>query len=65
MKAVIVYSDISDHLPIALHLETNLIKNIQPNTIVKRVYNEDSVKRFHTDLANMSNHWNLYNMITA
>ena len=58
MKAAIVYSDISDHLPIALHLETNLIKNIQPNTIVKRIYNEDSEKRFHTDLANMSNDWN-------
>ena len=58
MKAAIVYSDISDHLPIALHLETNLIKNIQPNTIVKRIYNEDSEKRFHIDLANVSNDWN-------
>ena len=58
MKTAIVYSDISDHLPIALHLETNLVKNIRPNSIVKRAYDENSVKCFNADLASFNNNWN-------
>ena len=58
MKSTIVYSDISDHLPIALHLETNLVKNVRPNSIVKRFYDQGSIEYFHSDLANIGSSWN-------
>ena len=32
-KSAIVYNDISDHLPIALHLKTSIIKPLLPNII--------------------------------
>ena len=58
MKSAIIYSDISDHLPIALHLENNLVKNMHPNSIVKWIYDQDSIECFHADLANIGNNWN-------
>ena len=51
MKTGIVYSDISDHLPIIMHVDFNLRRN-KPFVRCKRFYNEDSVDNFKCALSN-------------
>jgi hypothetical protein len=61
MSSAIVYSSISDHLPIALHFETKLIKNTLPNIIKKRIFDADSIAKFHVELANIENWFDVFN----
>ena len=62
-SSAIVYSDISDHLPVALHLKRNSIKSYKiGNYASKRYFDSGSIDKFNTELANMD--WNaLYNSI--
>ena len=52
VSSAIVYSDISDHLPIVLHLETCIIKKVLPDTIKKRFFDKNSTAQFLNELAN-------------
>ena len=56
-RSAIVYSDISDHLPVALHLKRNSIKSYKiDNYASKRYFDSGSIDKFNTELANMD--WN-------
>jgi len=52
MDTVIIYCDISDHLPIAIRIQTKLIKNKLPTTIKKRIYDDMSIVNFTQELQN-------------
>jgi len=60
MSSAIVYSAVSDHLPIALRLESTLIKNVVPKIINKRVYDKDSLSRFYLELSHLDNWSDVY-----
>lgn len=51
----IVYCDISDHLPVALHLKGNLSKTVKPGNDMKRFYDARSIVNFNAELA--STNW--------
>jgi len=55
MSSAVVYSSISDHLPIALHFETKLTKITLPNIIRKRIFDNESMAQFHAELASIDN----------
>lgn len=55
MKTGIVYSDISDHFPVIMHVHFNLKKN-KPILCCRRFYNEDSIENFKYALGNEN--WN-------
>lgn len=52
----IVYSDISDHLPIAIHLDLNIVKKRAPVFIKKRLFDAKSIEHFLTHISCIS--WN-------
>ena len=55
--SAIVYSDISDHMPVALHLKHSVIKKIDKTYINKRTFDEKSLIAFNCELNN-SDLWN-------
>lgn len=59
-SSAIVYSDISDHLPVILHLETSLIKRTRPTVIKKRIYSQIAIENFNNDLAIYDNWRSVY-----
>ena len=60
VASAIVYSEISDHLPIILHLETCLIKNVLPGVIKRRFFDKNSMAQFLAELANTDNWLDVY-----
>lgn len=50
-SSAIVYNDISDHLPVALHLKSNLSK-IAKQSCLKRYFDAKSIGNFNAELAN-------------
>ncbi len=46
MKSAIVYSDISDHLPVVLHVDMQVNKYNNSLNYSKRVYDSDSIEQF-------------------
>jgi hypothetical protein len=60
MSSAVVHSTISDHLPIALHLETSLITNITPKSVKKRIYDKDSLAHFSLELSRSENWADVY-----
>jgi hypothetical protein len=53
-SSAIVYSDISDHLPVALHLTANLPKVEKTDSISKRFFDTRSIEEFNIQLSNTS-----------
>ena len=51
-STAIVYNDISDHLPVALHLTNNVSKILKPDHSVKRFFDAKSIANFNAELAN-------------
>lgn len=51
-SSAIVYSDISDHLPVALHLTSNFPKIAKTEYISKRFFDARSVENFNIQLSN-------------
>jgi hypothetical protein len=63
-NSVIVYSDISDHLPVAIHLKVNLPKHKFDKNVIKRLFDAESLELFNVHLA--STHWDaLYNSLST
>ena len=60
ISSAVVYSSISDHLPIVVRLETSLIKNTLPKIVKKRIYDKDSLARFYLELSCMENWSDVY-----
>ena len=54
MDSAILYNDISDHLPVILHVNLKLDKVKKCNTISKRLYNEESISNFKHELTNVN-----------
>jgi hypothetical protein len=63
LKSAIVYSDISDHLPIVIHMETNLTKNTCANVIKKRTFSDQCFVQFYSELSNTENWRDVYNFL--
>jgi hypothetical protein len=60
--SAIIYSDISDHLPIAVHIKNKVIKNNRSKNVKKRVYDQKSIQNFKIHLSLIS--WeDLYNIL--
>src|SRR5271157_198677 len=55
--AAVAYSDISDHLPIAVHINCILLRKKNSNQLTSRIYDRSSVDNFNRDLCN-SGQWN-------
>jgi len=47
VMSAIIYSDISDHLPVAIHLKTNFVKK-SANHFANHVYDAKSIENFDT-----------------
>jgi hypothetical protein len=62
MSSAVVYSNISDHFPIALRLETSLVKNIAPKIVKKRIYDKDSLALFYSELSYPENWSDAYDL---
>ena len=54
MNSVIIYIDISDHLPVAVHLESRLSKIKGSSTCFFRCYDPKSLENFNIALSNDS-----------
>ena len=54
----IVFSDISDHLPVYLSTDLNMPKVCKPDHYFKRSFNEPNTKKFIDDIQQIN--WNLY-----
>ena len=50
--SAIVYNDVSDHLPIALHINANLRKPLKQGTCVRRFFTATSIVNFKNHLTN-------------
>jgi len=51
-----MYSDISDHLPITVHIETGSCENkVYPNVFRQRPYDQSSFDCFNNDLCKYDN----------
>ena len=46
LQSAILYNDISDHLPVAIHLKTTLVRKRESNSLV-RLYSESSITKFN------------------
>ena len=63
-NSVIVYSDISDHLVVAIHLKTSLPKLKMNDSKMKRSFDENSLLNFNAHLANTD--WSeVYNLLSV
>ena len=51
-KAVVINCDLSDHLPIAVHVNTKMNHRKPVNTIIRRDYTLESLSNFNSDLSN-------------
>ena len=55
-ETAIVYSDISDHLPVAIHINLNLSKNMPTSELKRRKYTPEKVEAFRRELLTID--WN-------
>src|ERR1043165_1074748 len=53
MSSAIIYSDISDHLPVVVHADLKLKRSKSTNICRKRVFNDESIARFKLSLENV------------
>ena len=60
VSSAIVYSDISDHLPIILHLEINIAKIPYHNEIKKRAFTNEGLAKFNEELTNVENWYDTF-----
>jgi len=61
ISSCIIYSDVSDHLPIAVHIETDIISENCHNRVIRtRTYDQQSIERFIFDLAKQENWYDVY-----
>jgi hypothetical protein len=55
-NSALVYCDISDHLPCAIHLKASIPRMVLNDCIFKRAFDTNSIASFNNDLANTD--WN-------
>lgn len=60
--SVIIYNDISDHLPIAVHMSAKLALSVNKPEIKSRFYSATAIETFNYTLANDHRWLNLQNM---
>lgn len=65
ISSAIIYCDISDHLPIALHFEISLNKKVRSDVTVKRIYDDQAMMHFHTELAKSENWQAVYSSLSV
>ena len=58
-RSCILYSDISDHLPVYLSTDLNIPKNRKPGYYCKRNFDDTNVQKFIDSLQQIN--WELYN----